>query len=276
MPQVSVSDDIKLYCQDLGEGPAVLLVHSGCMSHRVWGSQVDALLDAGYRVITPDLRGHGDSEKPVSPYTAEMYAFDIATLADALGVDTFTIVGWSLGTTIATTFAEKYGDRLDGIVLVSSAIFSRIAPSGSEESTDTDLPIDKMLANQRQNRPKGMKRFVGGMFGQDTDERTLQWLWAIGRETPMRVALKTLEIYIDPDHQALSEALQRLNIPSAVFHGAHDQSATLDEAEAIATNLFSDGMFVAFENSGHIPFIEESERFDDELVGFLRDSVASI
>lgn len=269
MSRVTVADDVTIYCQDLGDGPAVVLIHGGCMSHRVWEAQVNALLAAGYRVVTPDLRGHGSSDKPVSPYTAEMYADDVAILTDALDVPEFTLVGWSLGATIAATFATNHGDRLNRLVLTSSSIFEKIVSNSSGEDGSGSLPLDKILANQKQNRPRGMDRFVSGMFGSEVDERMIQWLWSIGMQTPMRVAIKTLEIYADPEVERIRKALASLEAPSAVFHGVHDGSATVVNAESIAADVLSDGRFVPFEDSGHVPFLEETTRFNDELIAFL-------
>ena len=266
--RVSIGDGVALYCQDLGRGPTVVLIHGGCMSHRVWELQVESLLDAGYRVVTPDLRGHGDSDKPVSPYTAEMHARDVVALVDALEVDEFSLVGWSLGATVSATVAATAGDRLRDLALVSSNIFRSLA-SDRSESADDDLPIAKMVANQRRNRPRGMERFVSGMFGPDPGERTVQWLWSIGMETPMRVAVKTLEIYADPPRAELRRALSELDAAGVVFQGAHDRSASLDEAETVATEILADGAFVPFEDSGHVPFLEETDRFNDRLLGFL-------
>lgn len=270
MPRVLISDDVALYYQDLGDGPVVVLIHGGCMSHQVWEAQVYTLLKAGYRVVTLDLRGHGHSDKPVSPYTAEMYADDIADLIDILNIDKFTLLGWSLGATVVATFVKQYGDRLEKLILVSSSIFSKLTPPENENTVDP-LPIEKMIENQRTNRPQGMERFVSGMFGSDVDEWTVYWLWSIGMQTPMRVAVKTLSIYVDPDIDILREALIELEIPGAVFHGAHDKSASLGDAEAIATDVLNDGIFVPFENSGHVPFLEESTRFNDELLTFLKE-----
>lgn len=265
MPRVSVSSDIGLHYHDLGSGPAVVLIHGGCMSHRIWESQVNALLNDGFRVVTLDLRGHGNSDKPVSPYTAKMYADDLEIVVESLGIDSFTLLGWSLGATIAITFAEKHPDRLDRIVLVSSAIFARIAAVASNETVNPDLPLAKMLDNQRVDRPRGMKKFVAGMFSSEPDEWMLHWIWSIAMQTPMRVALKTLEIYRDPNHEALYETLRRLEIPGVVFHGANDRSATIDDAQTIATEIFDEGTCVAFDHSAHVPFLEESTRFNDEL-----------
>lgn len=267
MPRASISNDVALYYQDLGDGPPVLLIHGGCMSHRVWEAQVHSLLKAGYRVVTFDLRGHGSSDKPMSPYTAEMYADDIVALVDTLDIDEFTLLGWSLGATVVTTFIKQYPDRVTNLILVSSSIFSKIASSNSDAIDP--LPIETMIENQQRNRPRGMERFVAGMFGSEADEWMVQWLWSIGMQTPMRVAVKTLSIYVDPDVEALREALAELDVPAAVFHGAHDKSAALDEAKSIASDVLKHGTFVSFENSGHVPFLEETTRFNNELLAFL-------
>jgi non-heme chloroperoxidase len=269
MARVPVGDDVSLYYQDLGSGPPVVLVHGGCMSHRVWESQVHALLEAGYRVVTPDLRGHGDSDKPASSYTAEMYAEDLAVMAEHLDLDSFTLLGWSLGATITSTFADAYGGSLDGLGLVSSAIFARIAAVERDEPVEPDLPIERMLDNQRYNRPSGVKKFVSGMFYETPDEWARNWLWTIAMQTPMRVALKMLQIYIDPDHERLHDGLSDLDTPAAVFCGENDQSSSVSDAKTIARDVFSDGRYVPFEHSAHVPFLEESERFNDELIRFV-------
>lgn len=274
MPRVPVSDDVRLFYQDLGSGPPVILVHGGCMSHRVWESQVHALLEAGYRVVTPDLRGHGSSDKPASPYTAEMYAEDLAIMADRLDLDSFTLLGWSLGSTITSTYAETYGESLDGLVLVSSAIFTRIAAVARDEAVDTDLPIEKMMDNQQYDRPSGLEKFVSGMFSETPDNWTRTWLWSIAMQTPMRVALKMLQIYVDPDHERLHDGLAELDVPGAVFYGEHDRSSSVSDAETIAGSVFSDGRYVPFEHSAHVPFIEQAEQFNNELINFLDDTVA--
>lgn len=272
MPRVAIENGVRLYCQDLGSGSTIVLVHGGCMSHRVWESQVQALVEAGFRVITPDLRGHGCSDKPVSPYTARMYSDDLAALLDACEIDECTLVGWSLGATIAATFARRYSDRLNGMILVSSSLFRGLASLGENERDESDLPIHRMIANQQTDRPKGMERFVSGMFD-NGNEWTIRWLWSIGMETPMRVAIKSLEIYIEMDYMAIHEGLQELAIPSAVFHGASDRAATIEDAESIAVDVLQDGTFVLFENSAHAPFLDEPIRFNDELLAFLKKGV---
>jgi pimeloyl-ACP methyl ester carboxylesterase len=269
MAFASVSEDVSLHYQDLGVGHPVILIHGGCMSHRVWESQVCTLLDNGYRVITPDLRGHGHSAKPVSPYTAEMYADDIASLMDALDVERAAVAGWSLGATIAATFACHHTARLERLLLTSSNIFHHIAPASETDGGGNRLPLQKMIDNQRCDRPQGMERFVSGMFATNADRWTVQWLWSIGMQTPMRVAVKTLQIYEEPETETIRGAIADLRVPVGVFHGGRDGSATVSEAESIATEIATDGTFASFDESGHVPFLEQPERFNDQLVQFL-------
>lgn len=90
------------------------------------------------------------------------------------------------------------------------------------------------------------------------------------------MAVKTLTIYVNPDIEALREAVAGLDMPSAVFHGVHDKSATLDDTKSIATTMLKDSASISFENSGHVSFIEESTRFNSELLAFLEDRLPTI
>jgi len=271
MGRVRVTSDVYLHYQDFGAGRPVVLVHGGCMSHRVWESQICALVESGCRVVAPDLRGHGNSSKPFEPYTAAHFVEDLAALVDILNVDTFTLVGWSLGATIAATFADAYPERLDKLGLVSSSMFAGIAQVAAETDISRELPLEKMIANQRRGRPKGMERFVAGMFGSEVDKWMLRWLWSIGMQTPMWVATEILEIYADLDLHSLHRALSSLDVPGRIFHGVQDNAASLADAERIATEVLTDGELVAFEESGHIPFLEQSSRFDTHLVEFVKN-----
>lgn len=268
MKRVPVSEGVTLACEDVGEGPPVVLVHGGCMSHRVWDAQITALADAGYRVIAPDLRGHGDSDKPPGGYTAAGFANDIEALTNQLGVERFALLGWSLGSTVVSEFVCRSPERVEQLVIVSSSIFQRIA--AAQQGTETNrLPLERMIENQRHDRPRGMERFVSGMFAGEPPEWTKRWLWEIGMETPMRVAIEMLEIYRDPDGESYRDGLADLAVPSAVFHGVQDSSATVAETETIAEDILAEGRLVTFEASGHVPFLEQEVQFTEELLAFL-------
>jgi len=106
---------------DEGEGPAVLLLHGFPDTHRVWREQLPALLDAGYRVIAPDLRGRGASDMPeaVEAYNIATMLGDVTGIMDARGVERAFVVGHDFGAVLAWATAILLPDRVEKLVAMS-------------------------------------------------------------------------------------------------------------------------------------------------------------
>ena len=102
-------------------GPPVLLLHGFPDSRVLWRHQVDALAEAGYRVIAPDLRGYGGSDRPtdVEAYALPHLLADVRGLLDALGVERAAVVGHDWGAVLAWAFARAEPSRVDRLVAVS-------------------------------------------------------------------------------------------------------------------------------------------------------------
>lgn len=103
---------ITMAYDDIGTGPAVLLIHGFPLSRRMWEPQVGPLVDAGFRVITPDLRGFGESEVPESGYDMNTFADDIVALLNYLGVGRAVIGGMSMGGYVLLNLLERYRQRV--------------------------------------------------------------------------------------------------------------------------------------------------------------------
>ena len=121
-------------------GMPLVLLHGMPSDHSTW-AQIAPDLAGGFRVIAPDLRGHGSSAR-TSTYSLEQMREDLHQLADALGLGQFVLCGHSMGGTVATMFAERYPGRLTGLILVDSP-----PPDGSSTfdpgpRPDGDLPYD--------------------------------------------------------------------------------------------------------------------------------------
>jgi pimeloyl-ACP methyl ester carboxylesterase len=113
--------DLSFAVQDEGDGPAVLLLHGFPDSHTLWRNQVPALLDAGYRVIVPDLRGFGESSKPVEVerYGILDIAGDVMGILDSVGVQRAHVVGHDWGAALAWALAAFVPDRVDHLIALS-------------------------------------------------------------------------------------------------------------------------------------------------------------
>src|ERR1700680_5063617 len=92
----SISSGVTLHVVDEGDGPPIVFVHGVMMSGRFFAKQVGGLRSA-HRVVVPDLRGHGRSEKVLSGHTVANYAQDLRLLFDARSIDRPVLVGWSMG-----------------------------------------------------------------------------------------------------------------------------------------------------------------------------------
>jgi 3-oxoadipate enol-lactonase len=111
---------LELFVEDRGRGPVVLLAHG------MWcdGGMFDELADnlaRDHRVLIPDLRGHGRSDVPESPWTIHDLAGDLGSILTKLEVPRLTLLGFSMGGMAAVDFALRYGKRLDGLVLVGTS-----------------------------------------------------------------------------------------------------------------------------------------------------------
>lgn len=118
MPQAAV-DGATLHYLDTGQGDAILFLHGLGSCGDDWVLQTPAFADA-YRLIAPDLRGHGQSSKPAGPYSAALFAADAAALLDALGVERAHVAGLSLGGLVAQQLAIDFPRRVRSLALINT------------------------------------------------------------------------------------------------------------------------------------------------------------
>jgi pimeloyl-ACP methyl ester carboxylesterase len=114
-------DGVTLAVADEGDGPAVVLLHGFPDSSRLWRNQVPALAEAGFRVIAPDLRGFGESDRPeaVEDYAIRHTVADVVAILDALEIERAHVVGHDWGAAVAWLVAAFVPARVDRLVALS-------------------------------------------------------------------------------------------------------------------------------------------------------------
>ena len=118
--------DLTINYASAGTGPPILLLHGHPQTHVVWRKVAPRLVDAGYQVIAPDLRGYGDSDKPESdpshlPYSKRVMAADQIALMKHLGHETFSVVGHDRGGRVAHRLALDFPDAVERLVVLDIA-----------------------------------------------------------------------------------------------------------------------------------------------------------
>ncbi len=120
---------LKMHHVEAGEGPPVVLLHGFPQTWFAWRNQIPALA-ARYRVIAPDLRGYGGTEKPAAGYDKRTMALDILELMQHLGVARAPIIGHDRGARVATRFAKDHPEAIDRLVVMDNiptrVIFDRM------------------------------------------------------------------------------------------------------------------------------------------------------
>lgn len=118
--QTATSNGIAIAYQDHGEGYPVVFIHGALMDHKAWRPQIQAFA-ADYRLIIPDLRGHGASDYPSVPMSIAQFADDIAGLLDALAIEQALVCGHSLGGMVAQELALRHAERVTALVLADTS-----------------------------------------------------------------------------------------------------------------------------------------------------------
>lgn len=128
-------DGVGIHYEVTGEGRPVVLVHGFPDSARLWRHQVPALVQAGFKVIVPDLRGYGRSDKPpsVEQYAMPLLVGDVLAVMSDAGVERAHVVGHDWGAGLAWTLAAIAGDRVDHLVALSVGHLATLFADGYEQ-----------------------------------------------------------------------------------------------------------------------------------------------
>ncbi|WP_433463505.1 alpha/beta fold hydrolase [Spirillospora sp. CA-128828] len=267
MPYFELTGGVPLYYEDHGNGAPVVLLHGWTMNSTFWGDNVPALA-AGNRVITVDLRGHGSSGKTPEGHTLGQYARDVRALIEHLELDHVALVGWSMGTDVILWYVHQYGcDRLRSAVFVDQSPRFLNADDWDfpllGNYTRTDLAV--FAQTVRHARPDAIKPFIAACFAEPPTSDVIDAVYAETTKTPTEAALS---VWMDMAHADLRPLLPQVTVPVLLAYGRRSKVFPGDLAGLLAEAL-PDARSVRFEHSGHVPFAEEAERFNEVLAEFL-------
>jgi non-heme chloroperoxidase len=266
MARLEVDSGKSIYYEHYeGDGRPVVLVHGWGMGARIWDLTLPALLDAGHEVVVFDHRCCGRSDKDFADTTTKANAADVVALVEATGVQSPVVVGWSFGAAVSAEAAAQLGDRLGGLVLVGPPTPRYTQAEGFPHGGTAEI-MDQTLTALRDTRPDFLHTLTQGVCHQEVSPVAIEWMWQMFMETSPRAdaGLRDLGVI---DHR---DVLPTIQAPALVVKGAHD--AVVDPAIAdVCADLLPNANLSEYADSGHAPFIEERERFNRELVGFVAD-----
>lgn len=248
---------------ETGKGCPVVFLHGYPFDKSMWSEQLDAIGAAGFRAIAPDLRGLGETKSSSEIATMDDMARDAAALLDHLRVEKAVICGLSMGGYVALEFMHLFPARVLGLVLAGTRApaDNEQEKAGREQQVQTMLragmvPISiatlpKLLAQQTlAERPDVVKR-VRSM---------------ITRSDPKGAAAAQRGMAARRDY---SEDLPKIEVPTLIIVGREDSIRPVADAEFMHRGIHGSRLEI-IEDAAHMTNIEQPERFNHALLGFLK------
>ena len=260
MPQIT-SSDADIFYEVLGSGPPVILLHPFPANHNLWKPAAQALTTR-YRVILPDLRGHGESGIGDGPATMEKHAADIARVLDHEEVRRAAFVGVSIGGYALFEFWRKYRARVDALVLCNTK-----AQADTPEARAVRLQAATFVLE------RGTELFFGSMIPKlmgkttrdtrpDLVEGALRMMRTMSPEDVAMVQRGMAE------RQDSVETLKTINVPTMLVTGDEDILTGVGEAELMRQNI-SGSEIKLIAKAGHYSPWEQPEEVGKLLRQFL-------
>lgn len=266
MKSLTLPDDRILAYRDQGDGPPLVMLHGWSMSSAVFSEAIDHF-SSSFRVLAPDLRGHGKSS-PGQGYTLDDLAADLLVWLERLGIENLNLLGWSLGGQVALVLAQRLGARVDRLIL--NATTPRFAASGDWACGLPAGQVRAMARNLKRDYRRTMEEFFHLQFaGEDLSRERLRSIVAFAvRQSKLpepEVGLACLQTLEDEDQRSL---LAETSCPTLVLQGTEDRITVPAAAEYLAVSL-PKARLSMLQSVGHAPFLSRPEETFRQWQDFL-------
>jgi len=234
----------------------IVLVHGFSVPSYIWEPTYQEAIQRGYGVIRYDTFGRGFSDNPDLDYSTEFFAKQLINLLDALALKKVHLVGLSDGGRTVAYIAAHFPDRIDQLIFVAPAGFH--TDEAIKENTVTPQEIENFINEAYQNIGKGQ---LSDFYA---PERFTEWATRynglLKYQGFARAMLSTRKNYqaMSPLHQTLFENKTK----TSFMWGAHDSVLPLKEVRTKIQNLLPEARLFVFDESGHLPHMEEEEKFN--------------
>ncbi|MFQ3591441.1 MAG: alpha/beta hydrolase [Chloracidobacterium sp.] len=270
-----VVDGVRLHYQEFGasDAPALVLLHGYCSSTYTWKDVAEPLAAAGYRVIAPDLKGFGFSEKPADRrYHVQDHAQLVVGLLDRLGIETATFVGNSFGCAVSLACALMWSSRVAGLVLLDAAyndaplqqypfsLYAQIARTWLVGEATVPLLMATRQASET---------LLRGFFHDQqvvTPDRITAYFRALRTVEGQRAAMTTARQW---DLNWIEQELDSITVPTLIVWGEYDRAIPVTLGVRLRARL-PHAEFVVIPDCGHIPAEERPAETTALILDFCR------
>lgn len=262
---------IKLAYQDFGEGQPIVFIHGWPLSQRMWEHQIPFFVNAGYRVITYDRRGFGQSDQPWEGYDYDSFASDLNDLIEQLSLKDAILVGFSMGGGEVARYIGNYGTtKLSKVVLLGSVVPFLLETDDNPNGVDGSVfkGMKEGIAKDRADFFKGFGRnFVNIEANQDrVSEAQVLLNWQIACSASRKGTLNCVDAFGKTDFRKDCEAF---DIPTLILHGDDDAIVPKEVSAEKAVNFIKDARLQLVSGGPHGFYTTHHAEVNQAILEFL-------
>ncbi|UWX97499.1 alpha/beta hydrolase [Arthrobacter zhaoxinii] len=250
------STTIHLYYEDQGTGQPVVLIHGYPLDGHSWERQTRELLAAGYRVITYDRRGFGQSSKVGSGYDYDTFAADLFTVLETLDLRDVILVGFSMGTGELARYVSRHGhERIAKLAFLASLEPFLVAREDNPEGVPQEV-FDGIEATAREDRYAWFTNFYSDFYnlsenlGSRISQEAVTASWNTATSSAPVAAYAVVPTWIE-DFRADVDAVRESGKPVLILHGTADKILPIDATGRRFRKLVPDAAYVEIDGAPH-------------------------
>ncbi|WP_458072252.1 alpha/beta fold hydrolase [Rhodanobacter sp. BL-MT-08] len=276
MATINVNQDrsgepVELFYEDVGSGAPVVLIHGWPVSQQMWENQILTLANKGFRVISYDRRGFGDSSKPWDGYDYDTLADDLKGLLTGLDLTGVTLVGFSMGGgEIARYMSRHGGERVSKVAFISAVTPFMLKTDDNPHGVDKST-FDGMVEGITKDRPDFLEAFAKGFFGvsalhHSVSSAVLDWNQSLALRASLKATLDCVRSFSETDFR---DDLKKISVPTLIVHGKSDKTVPFEASGELTAKLIPSATLKAYDGAPHGLYITHKDKLNEDLLAFL-------
>ena len=265
------STDIDLYYEDHGTGRPVVLIHGWPLSGRSWENQIPALVGAGYRTISYDRRGFGNSSQPWNGYDYDTFAADLDMLLKHLDLNNVVLAGFSMGCGEVARYLGKFGSGRIAKAIFAAPIAPYLVKTGDNPEGVDKSVFDGIMNAIRTDRPAFFKGFFQNFYNADVftgtrvSDEVLQASFNVAVGSSARATLACVPAWLN-DFRA---DVASIKIPTLTVQGDADRILPIEATGARLPKLIEGSEYVVIKDGPHAIGWTHAEELNKAMLDFI-------
>ena len=276
MPYVTVGQEngqnIDIHFEDHGQGQCVVLIHGYPLNGRSWERQEAALLEAGYRVVSYDRRGFGQSSQPSGGYDYDTFAADLDELLKHLNLNDVILAGFSMGGGEVARYLGRFGSGRIAKAIFASPVAPFLVKTGDNPEGVDKSVFDGIIDAIRADRFAFLEGFFQNFYNVDVlkggriSEAALHASFNVAAASSARAMLACVPAWLEDFRSDVAS----IKIPTLIVQGDADRILPIEATGARLPKLIEGSEFVVIKGGPHAIGWTHAEEFNAALLAFIQ------